>query len=648
MSKLKKYSLTICLALCLAVTCCVLTVFNAYAGEDANSVSVNSNFGTMSSLSSETAIVESAGVSVGNSTDHGAIPSNAWGDPFLIADESYLIYEIKATDAGANQVFETLKLNLNARVWNQDNGTAHAENAINVYIGTSPATATTLVKSYNPDKGTNTGANFADLAELDLSDSVANYSVAYIKIELKQSKNANCGQAKDSHNHSNCGTVASSDGYIEIGNAGIKLNTVSLSATTKEGTAVATPDYTLSSDFTANKIDACNVYDKKGVASDGNEHGLVPAEAWGGWVKIPDESYVVYKLDADKGKAFDSLNLSLTAKLWNQNDGDCHENNKIKVYLSADGTNWTNAVVTYGCSDADGSALLTVSDKAMPYISDASYKTVYVKIELVQYKSACGQHMYNGGSGNFGEHHGSCGSGKTTADGYMELWHIGVKLYTVEFEGTYKDIPVVTVNYNDGETTLYTDEYQDKGGTLNGYTPAEKENYEFKGWFLDKGCTNALPDDYTASENVTLYAKYSLIEYKINYVLDGGTNASANPEKYTHQDEITLAAPTREGFEFKGWYDNANFEGKAVTTISGSTKQEIVLYAKWQENVTPPVDDNPSEDNGNGNGGGNDNVENNEKGGCSSQLNGFVCVLGGAVILGTAVVLFKKKEKTNG
>lgn len=642
MRNFKKFGLAMCLGLCLVATGGGIAVSNTYADEatgaavtaTSNSVNVTTNFGAIAAMSDEVAIVESQGVSVCSDATHGAIPSIAWGDPFQIADQAYMIYEVKATDAGENQVFDTLKVNINARVWNQNDGTAHNENAINVYIGTSPATATSLVKSYTPGEA-NTGASFADLAELDLSAIAAGYGAAYIKVELKQTKNATCGQAKDAHDHGSCGTVASSDGYIGIWNAGVKLNTVGISATTKEGAAVATPDYTLSSDFTANKLDACNVYEAVGVASDGNEHGLVTAEAWDGWVKVPTESYVVYQLSADKGKAFESLTMDINAKLWNQNDGDSHNNNKINVYLSADGTNWTDAVATVGCGDVSD-ATLNVSDFVLPYIADASYKTVYVKIEMVQNIKACGMHML----ANSAEHHGTCGSGSTTADGYMELWHLGVKLYSVAFEGTYKDIPVVTVNYNDGDTTLYTDEYQDKDATLVGYTPAEKENYEFKSWYLDKELTMEVPADYIATENVTLYAKYEAVTYEINYVLDGGVNAEGNPTSYTASDLIALQVPTKEGYEFKGWYTTADFSGDAVVEINGETKAEIVLYAKWEKlseeepgtSEEPKTSDAPT--------------TSEEKGssvsGCGSTISG---IAGGLVALGVAAVAFLKKKE---
>lgn len=647
MKNFKTFGLTMCLGLCLAATAAgSIAVNEVYAEEATNAVSVTTNFSALAAMSDETAIVESQGVSVCADATHGAIPSTAWGDPFQIADQSYMIYEVKATDVGANQVFDTLKVNINARLWNQNDGTAHNENAINVYVGTSPATATYLVKSYGPGE-VNTGAAFADFPELDLSTIAAGYGAAYIKVELKQTKNATCGKAKDAHDHGACGTVASSDGYIGIWNAGVKLNTISISATTKEGEVAVTPDYTLSSDFTANKLDACNVYEAVGVASDGNEHGLITAEGWDAWVKIPTESYVVYKLSADKGKAFASLTMDISAKLWNQNDGDSHNNNKINVYLSPDGTNWTDAVATVGCGDVPDTNL-NVSDFELPYIADASYKTVYVKIGMVQNIKACGVHML----ANSSEHHGTCGSGCTTADGYMELWHLGIKLYSVAFEGSYKDLPLVTVNYNDGETTLYTDEYQEKDTTLVGYTPAEKDGYEFKGWYLDQELTTEVPADYIATESVTLYAKYEAVTYAINYVLDGGVNAEGNPATYTASDLIALQVPTKEGYEFKGWYTTADFSGDAVVEINGETKADIALYAKWEQlPVDPGTSDEPTTSEPTTSEPTTSEPTTSEpttsepaekKDGCGSTIGS---IAGGVVALGiAAVALFKKKE----
>lgn len=74
--------------------------------------------------------------------------------------------------------------------------------------------------------------------------------------------------------------------------------------------------------------------------------------------------------------------------------------------------------------------------------------------------------------------------------------------------------------------------------------------------------------------------------FTINYHLNGGTNASENPTSYTAGDlPITLAAPTREGYTFKGWFDNETLAGEAITEIPAGATGNKDLYAKWEENT---------------------------------------------------------------
>lgn len=63
--------------------------------------------------------------------------------------------------------------------------------------------------------------------------------------------------------------------------------------------------------------------------------------------------------------------------------------------------------------------------------------------------------------------------------------------------------------------------------------------------------------------------------YTIKYVLNRGTNNSANPTEYT--SEVILQKPTRKGYVFNGWYKTAKFKGK----ISRISNQNITVYAKW-------------------------------------------------------------------
>lgn len=68
--------------------------------------------------------------------------------------------------------------------------------------------------------------------------------------------------------------------------------------------------------------------------------------------------------------------------------------------------------------------------------------------------------------------------------------------------------------------------------------------------------------------------------YKITYVLNGGTNAEANPESCTMGTELVLADPVREGYDFAGWFADEDFEDP-VTGIDADNSKDITVYAKW-------------------------------------------------------------------
>jgi len=83
---------------------------------------------------------------------------------------------------------------------------------------------------------------------------------------------------------------------------------------------------------------------------------------------------------------------------------------------------------------------------------------------------------------------------------------------------------------------------------------------------------------------VTVLAKEALIEYTINYYLNGGTLNNAI-YKFTKEDlPLTLPLPTYEGFEFLGWFLTSDFSGKPISQIS--EEKNITVHAKWQKKST--------------------------------------------------------------
>ena len=87
----------------------------------------------------------------------------------------------------------------------------------------------------------------------------------------------------------------------------------------------------------------------------------------------------------------------------------------------------------------------------------------------------------------------------------------------------------------------------------------------------------------TATASVTFNGtSYTVTNYNITYVLNGGKNASGNPSTYADNVGVSsFAAPTRKHYTFGGWYDNAYWLGTPVTSIPAGSSGDRTLYAKW-------------------------------------------------------------------
>ena len=136
---------------------------------------------------------------------------------------------------------------------------------------------------------------------------------------------------------------------------------------------------------------------------------------------------------------------------------------------------------------------------------------------------------------------------------------------------------------------------------------------------------------------ITVMANYSIIKYEVNYVLNGGENHEDNPENYTYFKGFTLEDPNKEGSEFLGWYDNAEFEGEPVTEIEDGSTGALTLYAKWNDPVVPDSSSTQVPDSSSIEVGG--DVQ-----GCNSSIGGLG-VMTCALVASAAVVVMKKGKK---
>ena len=146
----------------------------------------------------------------------------------------------------------------------------------------------------------------------------------------------------------------------------------------------------------------------------------------------------------------------------------------------------------------------------------------------------------------------------------------------------------VTFDYKDGTTTPTTTvvTYNEAYGTLPAPT---RTGYTFNGWYLEEEFNNEVTSTITVTtaDNHTLYAKWTAKEYNITYMSDGSQLSDLTPTNYTYGVGVTTLPTnvTKDGYTFKGWYDNEGLTGDAVTSISQEATGDKTFYAKWELNT---------------------------------------------------------------
>ena len=76
--------------------------------------------------------------------------------------------------------------------------------------------------------------------------------------------------------------------------------------------------------------------------------------------------------------------------------------------------------------------------------------------------------------------------------------------------------------------------------------------------------------------------KYDKLIYPINFVTYE-SDTTTYRDKYISGPMTSLPTPKREGYEFAGWYDNPELEGKNYKSVPYQSSGALTYYAKWRE-----------------------------------------------------------------
>lgn len=167
------------------------------------------------------------------------------------------------------------------------------------------------------------------------------------------------------------------------------------------------------------------------------------------------------------------------------------------------------------------------------------------------------------------------------SDGFPYCTYYGLDDYDYkEVRGSYYDENLLNKLYDYMPKTTYKITSDDIW--LTNCVPI-KEGYVFDGWYTSPSFINQIGVIVAGHhEDITLYAKWNKI-YTITFDSTGGTQCPSFtllPGQSFEFVPVELYTPTRDGYEFNGWYD---LDGNIVnSTINyDDLSEDITLSAKW-------------------------------------------------------------------
>ena len=114
--------------------------------------------------------------------------------------------------------------------------------------------------------------------------------------------------------------------------------------------------------------------------------------------------------------------------------------------------------------------------------------------------------------------------------------------------------------------------------------------HTFSGWFTEASGGRQVSDSTVVTGDVTYYAQWGSVLYKIIFDANGGDGTMA-PQEFAEGEEVSLVsnAFTRVGYMFACWMSDED----SGSTIHGNghrvkfSRDTTILYAQWTPNVYP-------------------------------------------------------------
>lgn len=113
-----------------------------------------------------------------------------------------------------------------------------------------------------------------------------------------------------------------------------------------------------------------------------------------------------------------------------------------------------------------------------------------------------------------------------------------------------------------------------------------RSGYDFVGWYVNSDCTEGYEVEYipahSVAQDITLYAKWTNEQYTVTLYANNGEQDHETVDVYYDTAYGVIADPTRQYYQFEGWYlDNETFTQRVYPETVYPYSEDSNLYAKW-------------------------------------------------------------------
>ncbi|MDR2712583.1 MAG: InlB B-repeat-containing protein [Clostridiales bacterium] len=137
---------------------------------------------------------------------------------------------------------------------------------------------------------------------------------------------------------------------------------------------------------------------------------------------------------------------------------------------------------------------------------------------------------------------------------------------------------IYTVSFDSAGGSTVADITVNHGSKVIKPANPSKTGYSFEDWYTDEDCADLYDFDTLVTSSFTLYAKWQIITYIVEFDSDGGTDVP--DETVNYGDKVTEPAePTKDGYDFDGWYIDGVYSD--LYDFNSAVTKAFTIFAKW-------------------------------------------------------------------